>query len=134
MGLFSGSRPDGLGVNNGQLKTAPGKPNCVNSQSLEGYSTIAPFNYSGDGRPAQARIKSVVEATPVAKIIESRPDYFYAEYTSRMLRFVDDVEFYLDEKAGVIQVRSASLLGKKDFGVNRKRVEEIRAAFSKPTS
>jgi len=40
--------------------------------------------------------------------------------------FVDDVEFLLDEKAGVIHVRSASRLGRSDFGVNRDRVETIR--------
>jgi uncharacterized protein (DUF1499 family) len=41
--------------------------------------------------------------------------------------YVDDVEFALDEKSGTIQVRSASRLGIRDFDVNRKRVEAIRA-------
>lgn len=40
--------------------------------------------------------------------------------------FVDDVEFLL-EAAGAIQVRSASRLGKGDLGVNRARIEAIRA-------
>jgi uncharacterized protein (DUF1499 family) len=44
--------------------------------------------------------------------------------------FVDDVEFFLDEGANVIHVRSASRLGQSDLGVNRKRVETIRAKFN----
>jgi len=40
--------------------------------------------------------------------------------------YVDDVEFYLDPTGAVIQVRSASRLGKSDLGVNRQRIELIR--------
>jgi len=129
MGLFAGKQPADLGVHEGRLKAAPPTPNCVNSQSKGGYSAIAPFAYSGDGKLALARLHAIVAAMPAAKIIDSRPDYFYAEFASRWLGFVDDVEFYLDEKAAVIDVRSASRLGRKDFGVNRQRVEAIRAAF-----
>lgn len=129
MGLFTGKRPTDLGVHDGRLKPEPPTPNCVNSQSVGGYAGIAPFAYSGDGRIAMARLHALVAAIPAARIIDSRPDYFYAEFTSTWLGFVDDVEFYLDEKAGVIHVRSASRLGRKDFGVNRQRVEAIRAAL-----
>ena len=129
MGLFAGTRPIDLGVHEGWLKPAPPTPNCVNSQSTDGYPAIAPFAYNGDGKLALARLHAVVAAMPAAKIIDSRRDYFYAEFTSRWLGFVDDVEFYLDEKASVIHVRSASRLGRKDFGVNRQRVEAIRAAL-----
>jgi uncharacterized protein (DUF1499 family) len=45
------------------------------------------------------------------------------------MRYVDDVELYYDEPAGLVHVRSASRLGRRDFGVNRKRVEELRAAL-----
>ena len=44
--------------------------------------------------------------------------------------FVDDVEFVVDPERSVIDVRSASRLGHSDFGVNRKRVETLRAAFA----
>lgn len=129
MGLFAGKRPADLGVHEGRLKPAPLTPNCVNSQSTGGYSAIAPFAYRGDGKLALARLRAVVAAMPAAKIIDFRPDYLYAEFTSKWLGFVDDVEFHLDEKAAVIHVRSASRLGRKDFGVNRQRVEAIRAAL-----
>jgi len=130
MGLFAGKRPTDLGVHEGRLKSAPPTPNCVNSQSAGGYAGIAPFGYSGDGKLALARLHALITAIPAGKVIEFRADYIYAEFTSKWLGFVDDVEFYLDEKAGVIHVRSASRLGRKDFGVNRQRVEEIRRAFA----
>lgn len=129
MGLFAGKRPSDLGVHEGRLKPAPATPNCVNSQSAGGYAGIAPFGYAGDGKAALARLQTLVTAMPAAKVIEFRADYVYAEFTSKWLGFVDDVEFYLDEKASVIHVRSASRLGRGDFGVNRQRVEAIRAAF-----
>lgn len=129
MGLFAGKRSPDLGVHEGRLKPAPPTPNCVSSQSTGGYSKIAPFTYAGDGRKAMARLHDLVGAMPAAKIIESRPEYLYTEFTSRWIGFVDDVEFYLDEKAAVIHVRSASRLGHGDHGVNRQRVEAIRAAL-----
>lgn len=129
MGLFAGSRPTGLGIHEGRLKPAPPTSNCVNSQSVDGYSTIAPLTYMGDGKAALARLNALVSTMATARIIESRADYLYAEFSSKWLGFVDDVEFYLDEAAGRIHVRSGSRLGSHDFGVNRKRVEAIRTAF-----
>lgn len=129
VGWFSGKRPADLGVHQGRFKPAPPTPNCVNSQSTEGYSRIAPLAYSGDARIALARLHALVAALPAARVIDFRADYIYAEFSSKWLGFVDDVEFYLDENAGVIHVRSASRLGKKDFGVNRQRVEAIRRVF-----
>ena len=128
-GLLAGTRPADLGVHEGRLKPAPPTPNCVNSQSVDGYSKIAPFAYTGDGKAALARLDALVAALPAARVIERRGDYVYAEFTSRWLGFVDDVELYLDQKAGVIQVRSASRIGRGDWGVNRQRVEAIRAAY-----
>ena len=130
MGLLSGKRPVGLGVQNGLLKPAPSSPNCVNSQATTEYHKIAPFAIKDDPQAAFERLKAVVTAMPMAKIVETKPGYLYAEYTSKLLGYVDDVEFYLDEKAGVIQVRSASRLGHSDLGANRKRVEAIRSAYS----
>jgi uncharacterized protein (DUF1499 family) len=62
-------------------------------------------------------------------LVEQKPDYLHAEAQTRWLRFVDDVEFWINPQSGVIEVRSASRLGKEDLGANRKRVEMIRAAY-----
>jgi uncharacterized protein (DUF1499 family) len=42
---------------------------------------------------------------------------------------VDDVDLLFDDKAKVIHFRSAARLGRRDFGVNRERMEEIRRRF-----
>ena len=122
---FSGKRPDDLGVNDGKLKACPDSPNCVNSQSNDEQSKIAPLP-----GVAISKIKEVVEGMERTKIVEESDNYLYAEFTSKLMGYVDDVEFYLDNSANVVHVRSASRLGKSDLGVNRKRVEEIRAKLT----
>lgn len=119
---FSGKRPTNLGVKNGKLTPCPGTPNCVNSQSSDAQSKIDPL-------PAKpiSELKKVIEKMERTTIIEETDNYLYAEFQTPLMGFVDDVEFYLDPNENVIHVRSASRLGKSDLGVNRKRVEEIRA-------
>ena len=129
---FAGNRPTNLGVKQGQLLACPNTPNCVNSQSTDPKSQIAPLTFSGSLTETIARLKAVIEAQPRAKIMTEDSNYLYAEFTSALMGFVDDVEFYLDEAAGVIHVRSASRLGQSDLGVNRNRVETIRSQFTQP--
>lgn len=119
---FSGEKPSNLGVKDGKLTACPGTPNCVNSQSDDPQSKIEPL-------PAVSitKIKETVEAMERTTIIEETDNYLYAEFKSKLMGYVDDVEFYLDSDANVTHVRSASRLGKSDLGVNRKRVEEIRS-------
>ena len=80
----------------------------------------------GDGLATIAQLATVIEAMDGARIVERRPDYLYAQFTTQLMRFVDDVEFWFDPAAGVIQVRSASRVGHGDLGVNRARIEAIR--------
>ena len=64
------------------------------------------------------------------KVVED--NYIRAEFTSKVFRFVDDVEFYFPDtksKETIIHVRSASRVGHSDFGVNRKRIEQIRSKY-----
>lgn len=78
---------------------------------------------------ALAQLKQVIRSLPKTSIITETDSYIYAEFTSAIMGFVDDVEFYLEPEARVFHVRSASRLGKSDLGVNRKRVETIRSQF-----
>ena len=73
----------------------------------------------------------ILKGTPRVAVITTNGSYIYAEFKSAGMGYVDDVEFALDEKTSVIQVRSASRLGIRDFDVNRNRVEAIRAQFGK---
>jgi uncharacterized protein (DUF1499 family) len=71
-----------------------------------------------------------VRQMPRTTVVSQEQNYLYAEFRTRLMRYVDDVEFFHDDKAGVIHVRSASRLGRRDFGVNRKRMEELRSLLS----
>jgi uncharacterized protein (DUF1499 family) len=119
--MFSGKRPTNLGVKDGKLAACPGTPNCVNSQSDNAQSKIALLP-----PVAIAQLRNAIEGMERAKIIEETDNYLYAEFTSKLMGFVDDVEFYLDNHENVIHVRSASRLGRSDLGVNRQRIETIR--------
>jgi uncharacterized protein (DUF1499 family) len=134
MPLFSlsGTRPTNLGVKTGKLASCPNSPNCVSSQAplLDKEHHIGPIAYRSDPTLVMTQLKSVINAMPRTKIITETSDYLYAEFTSALMGFVDDVEFYLDPEAQVIHVRSASRLGQSDLGVNRKRIEEIRSKFA----
>ena len=137
MGMLRGAAPTDLGLKNGQLKPPANNPNSVSSQAsrhpnhlFRAYADIAPLAYTGDGATAFARAVSIVKGMPGTTVVEEKPGYLYAQCQTRWLKFTDDLELALDESARVIHVRSASRLGKSDLGVNRKRVEAIRAAMA----
>lgn len=129
---FSGTRPTTLGVKAGKLLACPNTPNCVNSQTAadDKEHAIAPIGFSGSSAAAWQRLKDQVRGMERTAIVQESDDYLYAEFTSALMGYVDDVEFYLDPSSSVIHVRSASRLGQSDLGVNRKRIETIRAALS----
>ncbi len=127
--VFAGKRPNNLGISNGKLASCPNSPNCVSSQSTDPSHKIAPLTFTSTPEEAITNLKQIIESLPRTKIITESKDYLYAEFKSALLGFVDDVEFYLDRSANVIHVRSASRLGQSDLGVNRKRIETIRANF-----
>ena len=125
--IFAGKRPNNLGVRDGKLASCPNSPNCVSSQSTDAVHQIAPLTFNTTPEQAIANLKTIIQSLPRTTIITESQDYIYAEFKSALMGFVDDVEFYLDRNANLIQVRSASRLGQSDLGVNRKRIETIRA-------
>jgi uncharacterized protein (DUF1499 family) len=136
-GLFQGNAPPDLGVRDGRLKAPSNTDNSVTSQAAlypdhpqRLAADIAPLALRGDGAATLEKLRQVVAAMDGAKIVRSDADYLYAQYTTTLMRFVDDVEFWYDPRTGVIQVRSASRVGKSDMGVNRRRIEAVRAALA----
>ena len=137
-GWLSGRTPADLGVRDGRLKAPSVHPNSVSSQAdlhagtgaLVDYARIAPLAGGGDLAATMARLPRVIEAMPGARIVEARPDYLYVRFETRWLRFADDAEFWASPAEGAIHVRSASRLGRGDHGVNRERIEQIRAALA----
>jgi uncharacterized protein (DUF1499 family) len=122
--MFDWRRPDNLGVTNGRLAPCRRTPNCVSSQAdpSDAEHYIAPLRGTMEG------VRKAVESLPRATIISEKQNYLYAEFRSKLLGFVDDVEFFHD--GSVIQVRSASRLGRRDFAVNRRRIERLRAMIT----
>lgn len=137
VGWLSGQRPADLGVKDGRLKPPSRTRNSVSSQAAlypdhaqRSYAAIdsLPFKASGSADSIRS-LDAVLRAMPDITIVEQRADYIYAQAQTRWLKFVDDLEFWANPSTGVIELRSASRLGREDFGVNRKRIEWIRAAY-----
>jgi uncharacterized protein (DUF1499 family) len=138
IGLLRWKTPVDLGVQQGRLKRPALTPNSVSSQAdlytdhpQLNYARIEPIRFQGDGLVAIAKLADILKRMDRTVLVTQQPDYLYAQCSTQLLKFTDDIEFWLDTNAGVIQVRSASRLGRKDFGVNRARIETIRAQFAK---
>ena len=137
-GMLKGRAPTNLGVHDGRLLPPSTTPNSVSSQAvlyadhtMRAYASIEPYRLKGTGPATIAKIKGIAEEMG-GEVVKSEPGYLYVQFTTPVMKFVDDAEFWFNPAAGVIEVRSASRLGSKDFGVNRDRIEAIRrrlAAF-----
>ena len=120
--------------NSGPLRPCPATPNCVCSEAAgtsDAGHTVDPLRFSGPAEEAWAAAIDAVSALPRARIVASDDVRLHAELRSRIFRFVDDLELRLAPEEGCIHVRSASRLGRGDLGVNRRRVEELRAALER---
>ncbi len=109
------------------LAACPSSPNCVSTQATDEGHAIAPFRYRKPRTEAKEALKDVIRALPRAKLVEEDESYLHYEFTSLIMRFVDDVEFLFDDETKTVHFRSASRTGYGDLGVNRKRMEEIRS-------
>ena len=126
---YSVGRSHNLGLKSNMLAPCPSSPNCVLSQASDANHKIKPIQYSTSVETAKERLNQVILSISDARIITQNEVYWHAEFTTRWLRFIDDVEFYFPESEALIHLRSASRSGYWDLGGNRKRVEEIRSRF-----
>lgn len=116
-----------LGLTGGKLAPCPDSPNCVSSTATDLRHAIAPFALDRSAGAAKEELKQAAAGLPRAKLIAATDHYLRFEFRSLIFRFVDDVECHLDDGTKTIHVRSASRVGYWDLGVNRRRVEAIRA-------
>lgn len=128
-GVWKNQRSVAGGPGEGGLAACPSPPNCVCSTVPDEGHGIEAFTGSGD---AIERLAVIVKALPRTRIVKQTETYLHVEFRSELLRFVDDVEFLYDEANGIVHVRSASRVGYSDRGVNRARVEQIRALYEAP--
>jgi uncharacterized protein (DUF1499 family) len=111
----------------------PDSPNCVSTASpaSDAQHHAEPLAFTGDPSAAKARLRAIVEAMPRVRLVEETPTTLRYTFTSRIFRFVDDVDFAFVPETGTIEYRSASRVGRGDMGVNRARMDEIAAAWRK---
>ena len=126
---YLSKKPANLGLDNGRLAPCPDSPNCVTSVTGDLAHEMPPWGYQCPDVLVMPALKKIVAESPRARIVTETDDYLHAEFVSPVFRFVDDVEFYIDKSNKVVHFRSASRAGKSDFGVNRKRMEELRRQF-----
>jgi len=110
------------------LAPCPSSPNCVSTlaPAEDTRHAIAPYRYHKSRAEAKEAVKATIASLPRTRLVEEEEAYLHYEFTSRLLRFVDDVEFVFDDEAKNIHFRSASRIGYGDHGVNRDRMEHIR--------
>jgi uncharacterized protein (DUF1499 family) len=137
LGMLSGQRPTDLGVKQGRLKAPSLTRNSVSSQAAlypdhaqRAYASVEPlpFKRGGPVHSLQA-LEQALGAMAGVTVVDRKADYLSAEAETRWLKFVDDLEFWANTESSVIELRSASRLGREDFGANRKRIEALRAAY-----
>lgn len=111
-----------------ELTQCPASPNCVSSLTVatDKQHAIAPFVLALPADEAWPKIREAVASSVRTVIVNEADGYLHAEATSRVFRFVDDLELRLDSAGQHVDVRSASRTGYGDMGVNRKRVEALR--------
>lgn len=122
----SGKSPE-TRITNGNLLPCPTTPNCVSSQAKDEDHHVAPIPIPADkaGNIRQILVDALMSIKGVV-IVENSESHIHAIFKTKLLRFKDDVDFFIDRKNGMIHLRSASRIGHSDFGVNRKRVEKLR--------
>jgi len=127
--LTLGCGTSDIGLNEKGLRPCPAKPNCVTSRGGDQTHTIAPIFYRSDRDLARLKMKTIVSEMDGSRVITDRADYLHVEFRSRIMKFVDDLEFWFPEGTNLIHIRSAARVGYSDFGVNRERVESIRILY-----
>ena len=114
------------------LRRPTGKPNCVNSMVARTHPAfIEPIAVEGDAAPLVARVKRVVAGMKGARLVEEDGTYLRFEFTTSLMRYVDDVEFLVDPTAGNLHFGSASRMGYHDLWKNRRRMEQFRRLWTR---
>lgn len=115
----------------GGVSACPESPNCVSSLAPETDTQhhVAPLPLRGSPAESVQALRALVLAQPGTELIGETATSLHFTYTSATFHFVDDLQLIADPAAGLVHLRSASRVGYGDLGVNRDRVEALRAAW-----
>ena len=105
----------GLVNNNDNLSDCKLKTNCI----IQTWKV-------DDSEKAFIELIQILENTPRLEIINKEKDYIHAIATSRIMKFIDDIEIKNLNKDNIFQIKSSSRLGIYDLGVNKRRVQTLR--------
>ncbi len=111
------------------FQPCPDSPNCVSTDEARKDFRVQPIYYSESTGEAKSQLRQILSDMPRATIVSEQGNYLHVEFRSRLFKFVDDVEFYVDDEAQLIHGRSAAQKGHADLGANRSRFEQIRSKF-----
>ena len=79
-----------------------------------------------DSEKAFIELIEILENTPRLKIIMKEKNYIHAIATSRIMKFIDDIEIRNLTQDNILQIKSSSRFGIYDLGVNKRRVQTLR--------
>ena len=79
-----------------------------------------------DSEKAFIELIQILENTPRLEIINKEKNYIHAIATSRIMKFIDDIEIKNLNQDNIFQIKSSSRLGIYDLGVNKRRVQTLR--------
>ncbi len=108
------------------LKPCSKSPNCASTEAIDPRHVVPPIRLRPGVKDAWSQIRSVVLTLPHTTVVSERENYLHAECRTSVLRFVDDLEVEMQPNEARIIARSAARVGYYDFGVNRKRLEQLR--------
>lgn len=109
--------------------SCPSSPNCVSSLAEDADHRVEALKFEGSSKDALDKIENIINGMKRASVELKTDNKIHAVFTSLLFKFKDDVYFEVDEDKKIINIKSASRVGYSDFGVNKKRVEEIRSLF-----
>jgi uncharacterized protein (DUF1499 family) len=102
----------------------------VSSQETRDPYRIEPLRFAGDPDRAWSVLLDLLRGWPRTRLLEEGAEVARARFRSPVFRFPDNAVFLLDREGKVIHFRSAARWGRRDFDVNRHRMEAIRTAFA----
>jgi uncharacterized protein (DUF1499 family) len=123
------TRPTTLGIRSGTLAVCPGSPNCVSSLAAGSPYVVSPIFFDDAPEVAMQNVLDIISRMDGVRIVANHDNYIHCEFSTRLFRFVDDLELLLDRDNAVIHFRSASRVGHYDFNANRERIDKIRHEF-----
>lgn len=128
MAVMSQKTPDTLGLQNGKLAPCPASPNCVCSEQVQPNDAEHFIKAIQGDKAVWDKFKGIVQEQG-GEVITDDGNYVHVTFSTPIFHYVDDVELRFDKAAKLIHIRSASRMGRKDFGVNRTRVEKLKQAL-----